>query len=90
MTLLSFTLYHSKNIFNDSYYELTIDDDFEEGQKKAIQVGPKEEDSVLVVKYLKFEKFLFQKIISYPSIRENITAFPTVAVTLASHWQREC
>jgi len=41
----------TKIILDDLYYEKTIPDDFAEGEKRAIQLGPKESDSVLVVKY---------------------------------------
>jgi nitrite reductase/ring-hydroxylating ferredoxin subunit len=48
---LGMTLFHTANVFLDDFYEKTIPDDFAEGEKRAIQLGPKESDSVLVVKY---------------------------------------
>lgn len=38
------------NLQMDGFYEKTIKADFQEGEKRAVQVGPKEEDTVLVVK----------------------------------------
>lgn len=46
-------MYHNFSTvrMDDLFYEKTIPADFQEGEKRSIQVGPKEEDSVLVVKY---------------------------------------
>jgi nitrite reductase/ring-hydroxylating ferredoxin subunit len=34
----------------DEFYEKIMDADFAEGEKRSVQVGPKEEDAVLVAK----------------------------------------